>query len=901
MMPSVLRLIVTIASLSSLLMGSAVAAKRGAGAVKAHLAEAYGKLSLSFEANQGQTDPQVKFLSRGGRHVLFLTPTEAVLVLITPKQRAKDEFPRMRGRLGRPEEGTRTVLEMKFVGANPTPMLAGLDELPGKANYFIGNDPTKWRTNVPTYAKVQYQGLYPGIDLLYFGNQGKLEYDLVVRPGADPTRIVLGFEGADRLEVDAGRDLVVHTTAGPIRQRQPVIYQEVDGVREQIQGGYILTAPHQVSFWVAAYDAARPLVIDPTLFYSTYLGGSGGEGGIGIAVDAAGAAYVTGVTTSADFTAGCTAPCTVRDATLGGPLGAPLGGDAFVTKLNATGTALLYSTYLGGSSFEEGIAIAVDDAEAAYVTGVTFSADFAAGCTAPSCTVLDATQGGSRDAFVTKLDPTGTALVYSTYLGGSSTDGGFGLAVDAAGAAYVTGHTSSADFTAGCTAPCTVLDATLGGDDAFVTKLDPMGTALLYSTYLGGSGNIEEGHAIAVDAVGAAYVTGNTTSADYTAGCTAPCTVLDATLDGPLDGDAFVTKIDPTGTALLYSTYLGGSSSENGIGIAVDPAGAAYVVGHTTSADFTAGCTAPCTVLDSTLNGFTDAFVTKLNATGTALLYSTYLGESNREAGDGIAVDATGAAYVTGFTDSADFTAGCTPPCTVLDATLDGTADVFVTKLDPTGTALDYSTYLGGTGSDFGAAIAVDAAGAAYITGITFSADFTAGCTAPCTVLDATLGSSADAFVAKISDVGAPARLTLTPAAATNLVNTQHCVTATVEDTSGNPTPDITVRFSVTGSVTISGTATTDTNGQATFCYTGPQRAGTDSITGHADTDNETVKDPGEPTDRAMKAWVKKKAKKDDDDDEDDDDKNEKKYKKDDEDEDKHKHKHKHKDKNRKK
>ena len=242
-------------------------------AARVRVSEAYGKLPLYFEANRGQTDAQVKFLSRGGRHVLFLSPTEAILVLTMPTQAADDKSPTRGGKPGRPEEGTRTVLRMTFAGANPMPRLAGLRELPGKANYFIGNDPTKWRTNVSTYAKVRYDDLYPGVDLVYYGNQRQLEYDFVVRPGADPSRIVLGFQGADRLEVDAQGDLVLHTADGTIRQRKPVIYQEIDGLRRDISGGYVLREARTVGIKVATYDPSRPLIIDPVLFYSAYLGG----------------------------------------------------------------------------------------------------------------------------------------------------------------------------------------------------------------------------------------------------------------------------------------------------------------------------------------------------------------------------------------------------------------------------------------------------------------------------------------------------------------------------------------------------------------------------------------------------------------------------------------------------
>jgi len=472
-------------------------------APEARVSETYGKLPLHFEANQGQTHQDVRFLARGPGYSLYLTAGEAVLVLTKPNPDATQA------------RATPVVVRMSVVGAAPKPLVSGLDELPGKANYLIGN-PAKWRTNVPTYAKVHYRAVYPGIDLVYYGNQRQLEYDFVVSPGADPERIVLGFQGAERLEINAEGELVLHAAGGVIRQRVPVIYQEIDGVRTKIEGGYVLKDAHRVGFQVAAYDPSRPLVIDPTLVYFTYLGGSIGDGGRGIAVDAAGAAYVTGYTLSTDFTAGCTAPCTVLDATLNG------GRDAFVTKINAAGTALVYSTYLGGSNQDEGVGIAVDAAGAAYLTGLTQSADFTAGCTAP-CTVLNGTLRGYQDAFVTKINAAGTALVYSTHLGGSSAEDGNGIAVDAAGAAYVTGTTQSADFTAGCTAPCTVLNGTLGGlRDAFVTKLNATGMGLVYSTYLGGSSD-QGGFGIAVEAAGAAYVTGerfktvNTVSAAFVA------------------------------------------------------------------------------------------------------------------------------------------------------------------------------------------------------------------------------------------------------------------------------------------------------------------------------------------------------------------------------------------------
>jgi len=694
---------------------------------KIRVHEAYAGLPLYFEANQGQTDPQAQFLSRGPGYTLFLTSTEAVLVLMKREPSAPEPAALTRPGPRGPAAGT--VLRMTFVGANPQPRVAGREELPGKVNYFIGNDPTKWRANLPTYAKVRYDDLYPGIDLVYYGNQRHLEYDLVVRPGADPTQIGLGVEGADHLEVDARGDLVLHTALGPVRQHKPVIYQEVDRLRREVAGSYVLRGSQQVGFQVAAYDRSRPLVIDPTLFYSTYLGGGFNDSGHGIAVDAIGNAYVTGLTHSADF------PTTTGafDTTASGLF------DAFVTKLNPTGSApLVYSTYLGGDDTDQGNGIAVDAMGNVYVTGLTLSADFPT-----TADAFDTTFNGFFDAFVTKLNPSGSApLVYSTYLGGVDRDTGRGIAVDAMGDAYVTGDTFSSDFPTTADA----FDTTFNGFfDAFVTKLNPSGTApLVYSTYLGGVDR-DTGRGIAVDVAGNAYVTGETGGSGF------PTTPLafDTTLGGSID--AFVTKLNPTGSApLVYSTYLGGSDFEEGLAIAVDAMGNAYVTGDTGSSDF------PTTTgaFDTTLSGSSDAFVTKLNPTGTApLVYSTYLGGSGGETGYdigyGIAVDAMGNAYVTGDTRSSDFptTAGA------FDSTLGGCCDAFATKLNPTGSApLVYSTYLGGSDFEDGLAIAVDALENAYVTGQTNSADF------PTTMgaFDTAYNGEGDAFVAKIIDVVLP-------------------------------------------------------------------------------------------------------------------------------------------------
>ena len=735
--------------LLSLLAGFAFPAATTATTDNPRVSASYGRLPLHFEANQGQTHKDVRFLSRGSGYSLYLMANEAVLVLSTPNPDAKRDGHSTPARPDTKVQMKTAALRMSLVGAAPKPLVSGREELPGKANYFIGRDRSKWRTNVPTYAKVHTQNVYPGIDLLYYGNQRQLEHDFVVAPGADPKKIVLGFRGMDKLEIDTQGDLVLHTAQGDIRQKKPVIYQEIDGVRREIDGGYVRKSASRVGFKVAAYDRSQPLVIDPILAYSTYLGGSREDSGStyitgngddlsrGIAVDTAGNAYITGYTGSHHFptTAGAFQP------TFGGGQ-----YDAFVTKVDPTGSALVYSTYLGGNGGIYGIGIAVDAAGSAYVTGAA-SADFP--------TTPGAFQPAGGGGFVTKLDPAGSALAYSTYLGGVY-DWGIGIAVDASGNAYVTGLTYSASFptTAGAIQP-----AYGGGGDAFVAKLNPAGSALVYSTFLGGSSG-ESANGIAVDADGNAYVTGSTNSTNFptTAGAFQPR--LNQGLCRAYSGqvpcsDVFVTKLDATGSAMIYSTYLGGTLGEGSSGIAVDASGNAYVAGVTDSTNFptTAGAFQPrisdkSTCFDPYTGAYVpcaynDAFVTKLDPAGSALVYSTYLGDNNSSVG-GIAVDAAGNAYVTGSTSSPNFP---TTPGT-LQSTLRVAPDAFVTKLDPAGSALVYSTYLGGGNYDGGTGIAVDAAGSAYVTGYT-NGDFPTTAGAFQTAHSAPTGSS-DAFVAKI-------------------------------------------------------------------------------------------------------------------------------------------------------
>jgi hypothetical protein len=421
---------------------------------------------MSFEANQGQVDPEVRFIARGPGYSLYLTPAEVVLSLraVAPSDA---------------ETLSTTVVRMRLADAAPTPVLSGIDRLPGTSNYFIGNDPARWQSAIPNYAKVKYTDIYPGIDLVYYGKQQQLEFDFIVAPGADPRRIVLEFEGTTTMALDADGNLVLATNAGTVVQRKPLIYQDIDGIRHTIDCHYRVDGKQQVRVEIAHYDATRPLVIDPVLVYSTYLGGGFAQGK-GIATDRDGNVYVTGQTISSPFP---TTPGAYQVA-FGG------GGDAFVTKLNSTVAAVIYSTYLGGTGGDFGEAIAVDAGGNAYVTGSTHGGF----PTTPGAYQVTYS-GGGADGFVTKLNATGTAFVYSTYLGGTGGDGAFGIGVDVSGNAYVTGVTTGGFPT---TADAFQVTYAGGPNSAFVAKLNASGTSVLYATYLGGATQ-GAGMGIAVD------------------------------------------------------------------------------------------------------------------------------------------------------------------------------------------------------------------------------------------------------------------------------------------------------------------------------------------------------------------------------------------------------------------
>jgi hypothetical protein len=683
---------------------------------KAQIVKNYGQLPLRFVANQGQAESSVQFVSATGSYTFSLTDSGARLSLhgpVTAESTAAVQ----------PASSIAGTLHMQVLGANPGSRPVGEEALAGKVNYFLGSNAAQWHTDIPSYAKVEYPNIYAGINLVYYGDQQQLEYDFAVRPGAMPSSITLGFDGHDQLAIDKQGDLVLQTAVGSVRQQKPFIFQEVNGIRQPIDGGYVLKGPQEVGFQVGAYDRSRTLVIDPVLAYATYLGGSMADAGNAIAVDSAGNIYVAGDTTSTDFPTA-------------NPMQPAYGGgtsNAFVAKLDPTGSTLLYATYLGGERFDRGNGIAVDATGSVYLVGKTSSRTFPI---TPGA-FEDTYRGDEFDAFVTKISPAGDQLEYSTYLGGNNNDAGIAIAVDQTGNAYVTGGTKSNDFPATQSA---YQGANNGGTNAFVTELNATGSDVVYSTFLGGSFT-DRGNAIAVDANGFIYVTGHTNSNDFPTK-----NALQANYGGGLD-NAFVAKLNPQASgddSLVYSTFLGGSGSDKGLGIAVDGAGNVYVAGETSSADFPI-----LNAMQPTYGGGTsNAFVAEIDSTGTALVFATYLGGSGDDRAAALALDANNNIYITGSTASLDF-----PTVNPVQPNSGGGSDAFVAELASDGSALGYATYLGGSGDEnlyqngvnIGA-IAVDAAGNAYITGQTTSTDFPT-----VNPLQPTLAGGTNAFIAKIS------------------------------------------------------------------------------------------------------------------------------------------------------
>jgi hypothetical protein len=735
-------------------------------ATKAALSVGYGKLPLSFEANQGQTDSHVKFLSRGNGYALFLTDKAAVLELSKGDQPKADK-PKAASHVNKIE-----VIRMELAGASQSAHVTGTEQLPGTANYFVGNDASKWHTDVPTYAKVKYTGVYPGVDLVYYGNQSQLEYDFVVAPKADPKAVQLHFAGAEKLKLAANGDLILAAKDGEIAFHKPVVYQALNGQRQPVEGSFALLANNTVGFKLGSYDHSRELVIDPTLAYSTYLGLRNVNTPNAITVDSAGDAYIVGSTTSTDFPVTGSA---IQKVNAGQT-------DAFITKLNPQGTALIYSTYLGGSLVDSAYAVAVDTAGEAFVAGSSGSVDFPVTSNAFQKVNNDyADDPVLTNAFVAKLTSNGASLIYSTYLGGSFGpysvsslpigDIAYGIAIDVHGNAYVTGQTGTFDFpvTAGAFQTVNNAGPSLSNNypstNAFVTKLNPTGSGLIYSTYFGGTADYGDqgpgdvGYAIAIDAAGDAYITGQTASPENFLPTT-PNALQRFNNVYPGQLIAFVTEFNPEGSALIYSTYLGGGgyrergddccTGDVATGIAINTAGNAYVTGRAVSIDFPTAGNAFQKANNAPYGGL-NAFVTKLNTTGTALVYSTYLGGSSYfDGAAAIALDSTGDATVAGRSYSSDF------PLTsnALQTVNPGPYSAFLSKLNAEGSGLIYSSYFGSRGSVHDVnkntqanALALDKAGNVYIVGSTSSNDLpiTSG------AFETTNPSASNGFVAKFS------------------------------------------------------------------------------------------------------------------------------------------------------
>ena len=703
------------------LVGKLAGLALGLAAVTASATGNFGNLPLFFEAGS-----PASFLARGRDAQFSVSATGAQLVL--------------------QKSGTTRRVQMQFNGANAQSEISGDRALSGKINHLTGGDPAQWRAGVPTFARVQVTKIYPGIDLVYYGNQQQLEFDFKLVAGANPGAIAIHFTGQDKISINDCGDLVLQLGQDEMLQPRPVIYQTIDGVRQEISGGYKMLDANNVTFTVGNYDRTQPVVIDPVLAYSTYFGGTLADTAWSVAVDPAdGSVFVAGQTFSVkaigntkdptDFAKGApfSTPGAIQEEFAGGKLT----GDGFVARFDSTGTNLIYLTYLGGSDDDLVASVVADAAGNAFVTGFTDSPNF------PTHNALYPDIGGvpskksklySGDAFVAELDPSGSNLVFSTYLGGSALDTGYGIALDLSGNVYVSGMTYSTNFPATNSVVFQLIGSTnlvlnhlAGTNNAFITKIGAGGSPLIYSTYLGGkSYDVAEG--IAVDAAGSAIVAGLTLSTNFP---TTNAISYDLNQNGDKKNksiayDAFVTKLSPDGLSLVYSTYLGSTNNDAAYKIACDAAGNAYVTGYTASPRFPNTATNvpglySLVASNKNSNADVDAFLTKFDPSG-ALVYSAMFGGKRSDIGYGVAVDALGDAFVVGTTSSKDFPTNNVAPG--LNDRLLGSSDVFLMVLNPAASAVIYSGYLGGKKNDNGYSIAVDAAGNAYVAGQTDSKDF---------------------------------------------------------------------------------------------------------------------------------------------------------------------------------
>lgn len=671
-----------------------------------------GSVPMTFTVNQGQWDEKVQFRANAGGATVWFGTTGVVYQFTRSVANAKlpsgppdpgyDRFDL------EPNSFETMMIRASFVGANPNPEMAGAEIVQHKSNYFIGNDPAMWYTDVPAYKSVTYKEIYPGIDLKYFGNGKQIEYDFIVEPGADPGVIVVEYEGAKSIDVNEAGELVVETAWGTVVEQTPFIYQPDGDERIQIKGEYALLTDNTFGFVLTeGYDPELALVIDPVVSYSTYLGSSVFDEFYDIVVDDSGNVFVTGYSYATGFPEV-------------NPLQAGYGGgaaDFVVCKIDAAGS-MVYSTYLGGSLREGGVGVDVDDGGNAYVMGRTLSTDF------PTVNAYQGTLSGDEDVCIAKINPAGNGLVYSTYLGGTGYDWSFGLCVADDETAYLAGGTYSTDFPVKNAHQPT----NGGGQDCWVARLTSGGNGLVFSTYLGGTGP-DYARDITVNSAGAAYVTGYTYSDDF---------ILVNPIQAVRRGryDAFVTIIGPNGGAPTYSTFLGGGRDDMGRGIVLDTDENIYVGGYTSSTDFPVA-----NAYQSTVVATKEGFIAKLTPSGDAFVYSTYLGGNGEDRIYDIGIDAGRNVYVTGYTNSTGFY-----NTDAFQGTLGGSTDAFVCKLAASGDALVYSSYLGGSEAEHAWALAVSGYGAVYVVGKTLSSDFPT-----VNAVQTTNSGDADGFVTKIS------------------------------------------------------------------------------------------------------------------------------------------------------
>ncbi|MBV8519984.1 MAG: SBBP repeat-containing protein [Acidobacteria bacterium] len=644
---------------------------------------------LTFEANRGQFVSGVLYAARGPQYCVAVDRNGATLHL---------------------DDAT---LRLQWIGASAGARIEAIDELAAKSSYFLGNDPSWWTHNIPNYARVRQANVWPGIDAIYYGTGAQLEYDLVAAPGADPSQIALRFRGAQHVALDGDGRLHLRVGGRDVIQNAPVAYQDVAGVRREIDAHYVVDGS-RVRFRIGAYDRTRPLVIDPVLVYSTYFGQPGFETYIHSAADAAGNVFITAYP-------GIKGPSTLQFSPGGG-------SDISITKFAPDGQTLLFSIYFGGTSLEYPRGLATDLAGNVYVLGWTSSTDF------PIVNAVQPVNAGCNELFVSKISADGSQLLYSTYYGGSGCEfGGDDIAVDALGQAVVTAQTNSTDFP--------VVNAyqpvNTAGTTGVVFKLNAAGNGILFSTYFGSPTSLGDGFGVAADALGNSYVVASTTASDFpTLNATQPA------LNGARDG--WIAKFDPAG-ALVYSTYFGGSGDDEFYGVAADALGNAYATGITFSSDYPATPGA----LQTTCGGGTavpcnDATLTKFDPSG-AVVYSSYLGGSGDDEAWDVAIDATGRAVVVGNTRSNNFSlVGAT------QSVLTSVSCPFVTRVSAAGNATDFSTYHGGgfSGQAYGDEVSVDAAGNIYASGGTTQTDFPT-----LNALFPTLAGGRDCWIAKFGDV----------------------------------------------------------------------------------------------------------------------------------------------------